>query len=96
MSKPFLLIVYYDINLSARDSTYSNILPSRYLCWLEAYLTNIELSHPGASNLLESGAISVARSLIPGARSAVDKTMEETFMRFSKASGKSQILSMIL
>ena len=29
----------------------------------------------------------MARSLIPGALSAVDKTMEETFMKFAKSSG---------
>ena len=31
--------------------------------------------------------ISIARYLIPGALSVVDKTMEETFMKFSKSSG---------
>ena len=35
------------------------------------------------------GGIAVARSLIPGALSAVDKTMEETFMKFSKSAGTS-------
>jgi len=58
---------------------------SRYLVWLEAFLTNIDLSHPGAKELLENGGIAVARSLIPGALSAVDKTMEETFMKFAKS-----------
>ena len=29
----------------------------------------------------------VARSPIPGALSAMDKTMEETFMKFSKSAG---------
>ncbi|XP_049455367.1 uncharacterized protein LOC125902797 isoform X2 [Epinephelus fuscoguttatus] len=60
---------------------------SRYLVWLEVFLTNLELSHPGAKDLLERGGISVARSLIPGALSAVDKTMEETFMKFAKSTG---------
>ncbi|KAI4821039.1 hypothetical protein KUCAC02_028991 [Chaenocephalus aceratus] len=41
---------------------------ARYLTWFEAFLTNIDLSHPGAL-------------------AAVDKTMEETFMRFAKTSG---------
>ncbi len=49
------------------------------------FLTNIDLSHPGAKELLENGGIAVARSLIPSALSAVDKTMEETFMKFSKS-----------
>jgi hypothetical protein len=52
------------------------ILFYRYLVWLEVFLTNIELSHPGAKELLKKGGIAVARSLIPGALSAVDKTME--------------------
>lgn len=49
----------------------------------------MEKTHPGAKDLLTKGAIAVARSMIPGALSAVDKTMEETFMRFAKSSGKS-------
>ena len=60
---------------------------SRYIVWLEVFLTNLELSHPGARDLLKKGAIAVARSLIPGALSAVDKTMEETFMKFAKSAG---------
>lgn len=59
----------------------------RYLVWLEVFLTNIEQSHPGAKELLKKGGIAVARSLIPGALSAVDKTMEETFMKFAKSAG---------
>ena len=55
--------------------------------WLEVFLTNIDQSHPGAKELLKQGGIAVARSLIPGALSAVDKTMEETFMKFSKSTG---------
>ena len=56
--------------------------------WLEVFLTNIEKSHPGAQELLKKGGIAVARSLIPGSLSAVDKTMEETFMKFAKSTGK--------
>ena len=56
----------------------------RYLVWLEVFLTNIDKSHPGAKELLKKGGIAVARSLIPGALSAVDKTMEETFMKHAK------------
>ena len=51
------------------------------------FLTNIEKSHPGAKNLLMKGAIAVGRSLISGALSAVDKTIEETFTKFSKSAG---------
>ena len=54
----------------------------RYLIWLDVFLTNIETSHPGAEELLKKGGIAVARSL-----SAVDKTMEETFMRFATSVG---------
>ena len=35
------------------------------------------------------GVISVARSWIPGSRCAVDKTMEETFMKHAKSKGGS-------
>ncbi len=51
------------------------------------FLNNIDQSHPGAKDLLKKGGIAVARSLIPGALSAVDKTMEETFMKFAKLTG---------
>ncbi|KAI9541766.1 hypothetical protein NQZ68_027130 [Dissostichus eleginoides] len=46
-----------------------------YLTWLEVYLTNLENTHPGAKDLLSKGSIAVARSMIPGALSAVDKTI---------------------
>ena len=55
--------------------------------WLEKFLTNIDKSHPGAKELLIKGGIAEARSMIPGALSAVHKTMEETFMKFSKSPG---------
>lgn len=60
---------------------------ARYLTWFDVFLTNIETSHPGAKDLLKKGAFSVARSLIPGNLCAVDKTMEETFMKFAKSRG---------
>ena len=53
----------------------------RYLVWLEVFLTNIDKSHPGAKELLMKGGIAIARSLIPSALSAVNKTMEETFLK---------------
>ena len=60
--------------------------------WFDLFLTNSDKSHPGAKELLEKGGgggrqIAVAQSLIPSALSAVDKTMEETFMKFSKSAG---------
>ena len=48
----------------------------------------MELTHPGSTVLLDQGVLGAARSFIPGCLSAVDKTMEETFMRFAKGSGK--------
>ena len=66
---------------------YFHIFACRYLVWFDVHLTNLEKTHPGAQELLTKGAIAVARSMIPGALSAVDKTMEETFMRFAKSSG---------
>ena len=51
------------------------------------FLCNVETSHPGATDLLKRGAISVSRSFIPGNCSDVDKTMEETFMRHAKSHG---------
>ena len=60
----------------------------RYLTWFEAFLTNIELTHPGGTDLLTKGAIAVARSMIPDALSAIEKNIEESFMKFAKSSGK--------
>ena len=60
--------------------------------WCDSFLTNIVKSHPGAKELLEKGGIAVARSLIPGTVSAVDKTMEETFVKFSKSAGTTFLL----
>ena len=62
---------------------------ARYLTYFAMFLCNIESSHPGATLLLKNGAISVARSFIPGNRVDVDKTMEETFMRHAKSQGGS-------
>ena len=55
--------------------------------WCDSFMTNIDKSHTGAKELFEKGAIAVARSLIPDSLSAVDKTMEETFVKFSKSTG---------
>lgn len=60
---------------------------ARYLTFFSVFLANIDLSLPGAKELLKRGAFSVARSFIPGNRCPVDKTMEETFMRQAKSRG---------
>ena len=60
---------------------------SRYLAWQDIFLINIDKTHPGAKGLLQKGGTSVASSLFPGALSVVDKTMEETFMKFAKSAG---------
>ena len=62
---------------------------SRYLTFFSTFLVNIEESHPGATELLKGGAISVARSMVQGNRCAVDKTIEETFMKHAKSHGGS-------
>ena len=62
---------------------------SRYLTFFALFLANIDETHPGASELLKAGAISVARSYVPGNRCAVDKTIEETFMKHAKSHGGS-------
>lgn len=58
---------------------------ARYLTFFSVFVANIEDSHPGATDVLQRGAISVARSFIPGNRCSVDKTMEETFMKHAKS-----------
>ncbi len=51
------------------------------------FISNIDKIHPGACELLQIGAFSVAHSLVPGCHTDVDKTMEETFMKNSKSHG---------
>ena len=51
------------------------------------FLANIECSHSGATEMLEQVAFSVARSFILVNRSAVDKTIEETFTKHAKYKG---------
>ena len=62
---------------------------ARYLSYFSVFLANLDESHPGALELVKSGAFSVARSFVPGNRTDVDKTMEETFMRHAKSHGGS-------
>ena len=58
---------------------------ARYLTTYSIMLANIDETHPGALDLLKQGAFSVARSFVPGCRTDVDKTMEETFMKQAKS-----------
>ena len=60
---------------------------ARYVTFFSVFLAKIEISHPGATNLLKRGAISVTRSFVPGNRCPVDKTIEETFMKHSISHG---------
>ena len=53
------------------------------------FISNLEHTHPGAVEQIKFGVMSVARSKIPGNRCAVDKTMEETFMKSTKSRGGS-------
>lgn len=68
---------------------------ARYLTYFGVFLANIDHSHPGASELIKQGVFSVARSFVPGSRSATDKTIEETFMKHSKSRGGSGGAGMI-
>jgi hypothetical protein len=60
---------------------------ARYLTFFSVFLANIEISHPGATDLLKRGATSVSRSFVTGNRCPVDKTIEESFMKHSKSHG---------
>ena len=68
---------------------------ARYLTFFGIFLANIDHSHPGAVDKIREGVFSVARSFIPGCRSATDKTIEETFMKHSKSRGGSGGAGMI-
>ena len=49
-------------------------------------MTNLELTHLGVMDLIDSGVLGAARALIPGSLSDNDRTIEETFMKFAKGS----------
>ena len=51
------------------------------------FLNNIDKTNPGVKDLLKKDGIAVARLLIPCSLSAVDKTMQESFMKFAKSAG---------
>jgi hypothetical protein len=72
----------YDLFFSFGGQNYA-----RYLTFFSVFLANIEISHPGATDLLKRGAISVARYFVPGNRCPVDKTIEKYFMKHSKLHG---------
>ena len=48
------------------------------------FLVNIDIFHPGATER-NIGAISVAQSFTPINHCAVDRTLEETFMKHAKS-----------
>ena len=59
---------------------------ARYLTFFAVFIANIATSHPGATELFKKGAISVAR-FMSGNHCAVDKILEETFIKHSKSHG---------
>ena len=81
------MYIHFNSCYTGTCMNYLYLFDFRYLTRFDMFLRNIELTHPGAEDLLGKGAIAVARSFIPGALSAVDRTMEETFMRFAKSPG---------
>lgn len=61
---------------------------ARYLTFSSLFIANIEHSHPSAEDLLKRYAVSVARSFIWGNGYAIDKTIEETFMKHATSNGR--------
>jgi len=51
---------------------------ARYLTMFSVLLANVDDTHPGALDLVKRGAISVARSVIPGFREDVERQSCET------------------
>ena len=60
---------------------------ARYTSAYLIMLINLKHSHPGAEVLLRYGGISVCKSNIPAARTAVDMTIEQTINRQAKCKG---------
>ena len=60
---------------------------ARYLTAYFLLLLNLNESHPGAEELLRNKGFSVCRSSVPGARNAVDMTIEQTINRHAKSKG---------
>ena len=69
----------YPLYLAFGTSTMEDIYPSTQHFFKTFYET-----HPGAKGLLEKGALSVARSLLPGCRNPVDLTIAQTFLKHTK------------
>ena len=83
----FLLYAECILRMPDLFFAYSGQNYARYLTMFSVFIANIDQTHPGALELLKLGAFSVARSMVPGCRTDVDKTMEETFMKHSKSHG---------
>ena len=60
---------------------------ARHLTSYILLLLNLNESHPGAEELLRNKGFSVCRSSVPGARNAVDLTIEQTINRQAKCKG---------
>ena len=86
----FCMILLADLFFAFGGQNYA-----RYLTYFAVFLANIDHSHPGALELIKNGVFSIARSFVPGNRSATDKTIEETFMKHSKSRGGSGGAGMI-
>ena len=86
-SNDYSLYCYCFFNMADLFFSFDGQNYSRYLTYFSVFLANVDKTHPGARELLERGAFSVARSFIPGNRCPVDKTIEETFMKHSKSHG---------
>eukprot|EP00745_Piridium_sociabile_P026705 TRINITY_DN42673_c0_g1_i18.p1 TRINITY_DN42673_c0_g1~~TRINITY_DN42673_c0_g1_i18.p1 ORF type:complete len:760 (+),score=189.88 TRINITY_DN42673_c0_g1_i18:236-2515(+) len=60
---------------------------ARYTAVYLQTILNLPTSHPGAENLLREKGFSVNRSAVPGSRTAVDITIEQTINRHAKSQG---------
>ena len=60
---------------------------ARYLTVYIILLLNLDVSHPGAKDLLKEKGFSVCRSTVPASRVAVDITIEQTINRQAKSRG---------
>ena len=81
----FQIYAYLLFDMSKLFFAYNGQNYARHLAYFSLFLMNLHESHPGADELLRRGAISVARSFIPGNREEVDKVIEETFNRHGKS-----------
>ena len=84
----FELYIYYLFKMCDLFFAFDGENYARYLTFFAVFMANVEENLPNAEALLRRAAISVARSFIPGNRCAVDKTIEETFMKNAKSRGR--------